>query len=189
MVAIKGVVKSNSVWSNLPYGSVKLQMSSLCHDGVNNHNCNYSLDTEFIQEIPILEMIYSTENEKSLIKELTPNSIIEVECHTGSIKFNLLHIKEVAKGQIKFYNLKISERFNYVKGMQVECSTISLISYNPNTKYKNNWTKSTNQFISKLVKLPKPTSAVIPPELNITLPLTTQELSTQELATQELLNV
>lgn len=187
MVAIKGVVKSNSIWTDLPYGSVKLQMFSLTHDGVNSHHCNYSLNTDFIQEIPMLEMIYSTENEKSLISKLTTNDIIEVECHTNSIKFDpnyLLHLKEIAEGQIKFYNLKISERFNYVKGMKEERSTISLVKYNPENKYKRNWVKSTKEFVSKLVKLPEIPNSLIPAELDI---LTTP--ATQESATQELVNV
>jgi hypothetical protein len=193
MVAIKGVVKSNSVWDNLPYGSVKLQMFSLTHDGINSHHCDYCLNTDFIQEIPMLEMIYSTENEKSLISKLGTNDIIEIECHTNSIKFDpnyLLHLKEVVNGQIKFYNLKISERFNYVKGMKQERSTISLINYNPENKYKHNWVKSTKEFIGKLVKLPEIPNSLIPAELTIpvTTP-TTQKSATQESATQELVNV
>jgi len=176
MVAIKGLVKSNSLWNELPYGSVKLQMYSLTHDGKNAHHCDYSLDSNFIQEIPMLEMIYSTENEKSLIAKLMPNDLIEVECHAGSIKYNLnylLHIKEIPEGQIKFYNLKISERFNYVKGMQELRSTISLVNYNPENRYKHNWVKSTAEFIGKLVKLPEIPNSLIPADLNITTPIKT----------------
>jgi hypothetical protein len=191
MVAIKGIVKSNSLWNELPYGSIKLQMFSLTHDGINSHHCDYSLDTDFIQEIPMLEMIYSTKNEKSLISKLTTDDIIEIECHAGSINFDpnyLIHIKEVAEGQIKFYNLKISERFNYVKGMQQLRSTISLVTYNPKTKYKHNWVKSTKEFVNKLIKLPNVPNSLIPAELE-TITNSNLESATQVLTTQVLVNV
>lgn len=188
MVAIKGKVLSNNLWTKHAelkdlkqpaYGSVKLRISSLAHNTSHCHHADYSHIT-FNQVVPILQLVYSTNNELSLISKLQKSDLIEIECSSKHIhKNNNFEVVDYTKN-IKFYNLILFEKEVFLNG--VPCRTISSCIHNPVSQYQHNWKKSTRNFVSRLTKLDSILLSEEQPELTEMI----QESLTQSTAQLEL---
>lgn len=171
MVAIKGKILSNNLWTTHArlksleqpaYGSIKLRINALAHNTTHCHHCDY-YHPSYSQVVPILQLVYSTGNKLSLINKLKKDDLVEVECSKHYInKNNNFEFIDVEKN-IKFYNLILWEKEVFLNG--VPCRTISSCRLNPVSQYERNWKQSTRNFVSRLTKLESYLMSTEQPEL------------------------
>lgn len=176
MVAIKGkIIKhfyclkhaENNNLDEPTLAVVKLRPTSLSFNRKDSHHCNHKLDTEYLREIPIIDICYELET-NSLLEELIAGDLVEIEIRNKSFYYlphKLVGIREVENGQIKFWNLEVRDGVSWDLGKQSRVvSKVQRLS-SLKDSYPRRWVKSTKEFVSKLVKLPEVATYQLPVDL------------------------